>query len=132
MSKCVHHALVCRMVEISCSMKAQGVVLPDTRHFIPLGQYTSEEFSDCFLMLSREQRKQNLCEVVEGHCTKRVSSNVLWQSRHFMGTLSALEGEEGAAGLPAVRLDTGLADPLRVGEREDGLTLPLLQGLCTE
>ena len=85
-------------------------------------------------MLSREQPKQNLCEVVEGHCTKRVSSNVLWQSRHFMGMLSALEGgEEAAAGLPAGRLDTGLAEPLRVGEREEALTfLPLLQGLCAE
>lgn len=65
------------MVDISCSMNAHGVVLPDTKHFIPLGQYTSEELSDCFWMLSREQPKQNLCRKVDGHCTKRVSSRVL-------------------------------------------------------
>lgn len=32
------YVLACRIVEISCSMKAQGVVLPTTRHFMPLGQ----------------------------------------------------------------------------------------------
>lgn len=66
-----------RMVAISCSMNAQGVVLPITRHFIPLGQYTSEEAADCFLMLSLEHAKQNLCRGAEGHWTNLVSSSVL-------------------------------------------------------
>ena len=67
-------------------MNAHGVVLPTTKHRMPLGQYTSDEFSDCFLMLSREHVKQNLCEVCEGHCTNRVSSRVLWHNRQCMGT----------------------------------------------
>lgn len=33
-----YELLVARIVVISCSMKAQGVVLPETRQRIPLGQ----------------------------------------------------------------------------------------------
>ena len=44
----------------------------------------SVEAADCFLMLSREQVKQNLCEEMEGHCTKRVSSKVLLHNMQCM------------------------------------------------
>ena len=112
------------MVAISCSINAHGVELPVTRHFIPLGQYTSDEAADCFLMLSREQVKQNLCCGWEGHCTNLVSSRVLWQSKHCItvsgwGPAGLVDFERWAAlGLCiGLLLDVGLcATPFVRGE----------------
>ena len=44
----------------------------------------SVEAAVCFLILSREQVKQNLCEDTDGHCTKRVSSSVLLHNMQCM------------------------------------------------
>lgn len=71
-----------RIVAISPCMKAQGTLDPTRGHFLPLGQYTSDP-APCILMLFLEHGKQNLCSLIDGHCTKCVSSRRSWQSVHF-------------------------------------------------
>lgn len=89
---------------ISFCINAQGTLEPRSGHLAPDGQYTSPgpeldeldcETCCCLRIDSLEHGKQNLCDVIEGHWTKWVSSRRSLQMVHLNGAGGVAEAVGG-------------------------------------